>query len=177
MKLGEYTKGYNVLIKPHLWTVFLNKFAELDHNKKNRIFNNLNEKYDHIHLISPQEYNIIPFYKVSDVLLTEASSTIYEMMACGKPVIVNRFFKLKLSHRIFRKRLYKKRLNQQMEEDISNFCFEAHKPSDIPMAIDSALHNFDSKKIAMKRSQENMLFKLDGLSAHRAKNILLSYRK
>ena len=177
MKLGEYTKGYNVLIKPHLWTVFLNKFAELDHNKKNKIFNNLNEKYDHIHLISPQEYNIIPFYKVSDVLLTEASSTIYEMMACGKPVIVNRFFKLKLSHRIFRKRLYKKRLNQQMEEDISNFCFEAHKPSDIPMAIDSALHNFDRKKNNMKRYQENMLFKLDGLSAHRAKKILLSYRK
>jgi len=64
-----------------------------------------------------------------------------------------------------------------MEKDISNFCFEAHKPSDIPMAIDSALHNFDSKKIAMKRSQENMLFKLDGLSAHRAKEILLSYKK
>ena len=64
-----------------------------------------------------------------------------------------------------------------MEEDISNFCFEAHKPSDIPIAIDSALQNFDSKKNKMKKYQENMLFKLDGLSAHRAKNILLSYRK
>jgi len=42
-------------------------------------------------------------------LLTEASSTIYEMLACGKPVVVNRFFKLKLSHRLFKNRLYKKR--------------------------------------------------------------------
>ena len=64
-----------------------------------------------------------------------------------------------------------------MEKDISNFCFEAHKPSDIPMAIDSALQNFDSKKNKMKKYKKNMLFKLDGLSAYRAKNILLSYRK
>ena len=176
MKLGEYTKGYNVLIKPHLWTTFLNKFAEINHNGKNKIFNNLIEKYDHIHLIPPQEYNIVPFYKVADVLLTEASSTIYEMLACSKPVIVNRFYKLKLSHRIFRRRLYKKRLNQQMEKDISNFCFEAYRPSDIPIALDSALHKFESKLSNMKRYQEKMLFKLDGLSSQRAKDIILSYK-
>ena len=74
---------------------------------KKEIFNSLVRKYDHIHLISPEEYNITPFYKIADVLLTEASSTIYEMLACGKPVIVNRFFKLKLSHRLFKNRLYK----------------------------------------------------------------------
>ena len=176
MKLGEYTKDYNVLIKPHLWTTFLNKFAEINHKGKNRIFNSLIEKYDHIHLIPPQEYNIIPFYKVADVLLTEASSTIYEMLACSKPVIVNRFYKLKLSHRIFRRRLYKKRLNQQMEKDISNFCFEAHRPSDIPIALDSALHKFEIKLSNMKRYQEKMLFKLDGFSSQRAKDIILSYK-
>ena len=37
MKLGEYTRGYNVLIKPHLWTTFLKNFAEINHQKKNRI--------------------------------------------------------------------------------------------------------------------------------------------
>jgi len=177
MKLGEYTKGYNVLIKPHLWTTFLNKFAEINHKGKNRIFNTLVRKYDHVHLISPEEYNITPFYQVADVLLTEASSTIYEMLACGKPVIVNRFFKLKLSHRLFKYRLYKKRLNKEMEKDISSFCFEAHKPSDIPASLDSAFNQFSSKLDEVKEFQKKMLFKLDGLAAHRAKKIILSLTK
>ena len=53
------------------------------------------KKYDHIHLIAPEWYNITPFYQISDLLLTEASSTIYEMLALDKPVVVNRFFKLR----------------------------------------------------------------------------------
>jgi len=176
MKLGEYTKGYNLLIKPHLWTTFLNKFAEINHKEKNRIFNNLLRNYDHIHLISPKDYNITPFYKVADLLLTEASSTIYEMLACSKPVVVNRFFKLKMSHRLFKSRLYRKRLNKEMEKDISSFCFEAHKPSDIPRAIDSAFNQFNSKQNIVKEYQKKMLFKLDGLAASRAKEIILSFK-
>ena len=176
MKLGEYTRGYNVLIKPHLWTTFLKNFAEINHQKKNRIFRNLVEHYSHIHLIPPKEYNIISFFKVADVLLTEASSTIYEMLACNKPVVVNRFFKLKFSHRVFRSRLYKKRLNLEMEKDISDFCFEAHKPRDIPFAIDSALNHFNGKKEKIKEYQEKMFFKLDGLAASRARDAILSYK-
>ena len=176
MKLGEYTKEYNVLIKPHLWTTFLKNFAEINHNKKNRIFRGLTEHYPHIHLIPPEDYNIIPFFKIADVLLTEASSTIYEMLACNKPVIVNRFFKLKISHRIFRSRLYKKRLNLKMEKDISNFCFEAHEPNDIPFAIDMALNKFGSKQDKIKEYRKRMFFKLDGLAAMRARDTILSYK-
>ena len=149
---------------------------KFNHRTKNRIFNDLIRNYDHIHLIPPEDYNIIPFYKVADVLLTEASSTIYEMLACGKPVIVNRFFKLKLSHRLFRHRLYKRRLNQEMENDISSFCFEAYKPNDIPLALEKAFNQFSSKKDKIKEYQKKMLFKLDGLAASRAKEVILSYK-
>ena len=99
------------------------------------------------------------------------------MLACGKPVIVNRFFKLKLSHRLFKYRLYKKRLNKEMEKDISSFCFEAHKPSDIPSSLDSAFNQFSSKLDKVKEFQKKMLFKLDGLAAQRAKKIILSITK
>ena len=99
------------------------------------------------------------------------------MLACGKPVIVNRFFKLKLSHRLFKNRLYKKRLNKEMEKDISNFCFETHKPNDIPSSLDSAFNEFDSKLDKVKEFQKKMLFKLDGLAALRAKKIIISLMK
>ena len=174
MKLGEYTKGYNVLIKPHLWTTFLNKFAELNHEPKRKIFKNLEKTYKHIYLIPPENYNIIPFYKLSDLLLTEASSTIYEMLACNKPVIVNRFFKLKLSHRIFKQRLYKKRLNHEMEDDITNFCYEAKTPKELPNLFTDAFKDSKLKMHNIKEHQEKMLYKLDGLASERAKKEILN---
>ncbi len=173
MKLGEYTRGYNLLIKPHLWSTFLKNFAEIDHKQKRKIFRGLIKKYDHIRLIPPNVYNITPFYKVSDLLLTEASSTIYEMLACNKPVVVNRFFKLKLSHRIFKHRLYRKRLNQTMEKNISDFCFEAQNPKDLSKTITFALQNSQEKLNEMKKYQNKMLFKLDGLAAYRAKKEII----
>ena len=174
IKLGEYTKGYNLLIKPHLWTTFKTKFADINHHIQRKIFFDLCKKYDHIHLIPPEWYNIIPFYQISDLLLTEASSTIYEMLALDKPVVVNRFFKLRLSHRVFRKRLYKRRLNEAMEKDISKFCFEANKPRELPEIIDYAFNNVKTKLSAMERYKDKMLYRLDGLAAVRARDNILS---
>ena len=63
-----------------------------------------------------------------------------------------------------------------MEKDISNFCFEAHEPNDIPSAIDLALNKFDSKQGNIKEYQKRMFFKLDGLAAMRARDFILSYK-
>ena len=87
-------------------------------------------------------------------MLTEASSTIYEMIALQKPVVVNRFFKLKLSHKLFRYRLFKKRLSKEMNDDISNFCFEMYKPDEIKKTIRFALENNDKKIHALKKYQK-----------------------
>ena len=64
-----------------------------------------------------------------------------------------------------------------MEKDISSFCFEAHKPRDIPASLDSAFNNFSGKLDKVKEFQKKMLFKLDGLAAQRAKKIILSLAK
>ena len=45
LNLGEYTKGYNLLIKPHLWTVFLNKFGQVDLRPQRELCYALKEKY------------------------------------------------------------------------------------------------------------------------------------
>ena len=165
---------FEPLIKPHLWTTFKTKFADINHHTQRKIFFDLCEKYDHIHLIPPEWYNIIPFYQLSDLLITEASSTIYEMLALDKPVVVNRFFKLRLSHRVFRKRLYKRRLNEAMEKDILKFCFIANKPRELPEIIAYAFNNVKTKLSAMERYKDKMLYKLDGLAAVRARDNILS---
>jgi len=172
-KLGDYTSDYNLLIKPHLWTTFMNKFAGINHKKQRGLFNRIADSFDHVHLIPPEMYNITPFYKISDLLITEASSTIYEMLAMDKPVLVNRFYKLKLSHRLFKNRLYRARLNEQMEKEISEFCFAANKPNELPHVIDEALNKVKSKISAMEEHKRKMLFQLDGKASLRVRDEIL----
>ena len=96
------------------------------------------------------------------------------MLGLDKPVVVYRFFKLRLSHRVFRKRLYKRRLNEAMEKDISKFCFEANKPRELPKIIEYAFNNVKTKLSAMERYKDKMLYRLDGLAAVRARDNILS---
>ena len=127
-----------------------------------------------IKLLKPEIYNIVPYYQISDLLLTEASSTIYEMIALKKPVVVNRFFNLKLSHKLFRYRLFKKRLSKEMSNDISNFCFEMNKPGEIKKTIRFAFENNDKKIPNLKKYQKQMLYKLDGQCAVRVRDEILN---
>ena len=173
MRLGDYTGEYNVILKPHLWTYFLDIFGEVNLKMQRELISNLIEKFDHIKLLEPEKYNILPYYLIADVLLTEASSTIYEMIALSKPVVVNRFYKLKLSHKLFRNRLYRARLNKEMNQDLENFCFIADKHLDVPYALETALIEKHKNYDSMKKYQTKMLYKLDGCAAVRARDEIL----
>ena len=173
-KLGEYTRNYNLIIKPHLWTMYKSNFGGISHKKQRQLFYEISDEFDHVHFIPPEIYNITPLYSISDMLLTDASSTIYEMLAFEKPILVNRFYKLRLSHRIFKKRLYRARLNEEMEQNISDFCFEVKKPEDLPFVLENAMKNMKSKIHAMKTYKDKMFYKLDGRASERAREIILA---
>ena len=175
MKLGEYTKNYNVILKPHMWTYFLNKFGEYNLVPQRNLAYNLAEKFSHIKLLGPEVYNITPYYKISDILLTEASSTIYEMIALEKPVIVNRFYRLKLSHKLFRYRLFKKRLSKEMNKDITNFCFEMNRARDLPQVLDTAFNENHKRLNIVREYQNKMLYKLDGKASERVRDTILDH--
>jgi len=175
MKLGEYTKNYNVILKPHMWTYFLDKFGEYNLVPQRNLAYNLAEKFSHIKLLGPEVYNITPYYKISDILLTEASSTIYEMIALEKPVIVNRFYRLKLSHKLFRYRLFKKRLSKEMNKDITNFCFEMNRARDLPQVLDTAFNENHKRLNIVREYQNKMLYKLDGRASERVRDFILDH--
>ena len=175
MKLGEYTKNYNVILKPHMWTYFLDKFGEYNLVPQRNLAYNLAEKFSHIKLLGPEVYNITPYYKISDILLTEASSTIYEMIALEKPVIVNSFYRLKLSHKLFRYRLFKKRLSKEMNKDITNFCFEMNRARDLPQVLDTAFNENHKRLNIVREYQNKMLYKLDGRASERVRDFILDH--
>jgi len=175
MKLGEYTQNYNVILKPHMWTYFLDKFGEYNLVPQRNLAYDLADKFSHIKLLGPEVYNITPYYKISDILLTEASSTIYEMIALEKPVIVNRFYRLKLSHKLFRYRLFKKRLSKEMNKDITNFCFEMNRARDLPQVLDTAFNENHKRLNIVREYQNKMLYKLDGRASERVRDFILDH--
>ena len=175
MKLGEYTQNYNVILKPHMWTYFLDKFGEYNLVPQRNLAYDLADKFSHIKLLGPEVYNITPYYKISDILLTEASSTIYEMIALEKPVIVNRFYRLKLSHKIFRYRLFKKRLSKEMNKDINKFCFEMKRARDLPQVLDTAFNENHKRLNIVREYQKKMLYKLDGKASERVRDTILDH--
>lgn len=173
MTLGKLTEDYNVILKPHMWTFFLDKFSDYNLKPQRKLVHSLAKEYEHIKLLGPETYNIIPYYQISDVLLTEASSTIYEMIALEKPVIVNRFLKLKISHKLFRSRLFKKRLSKEMNNDILNFCFEMQNSNDLEETLKYAFKNNKDKISVIKKYQKKMLYKLDGKASERVRDAIL----
>ena len=173
LSLGDITSGYNLIIKPHMWTYYLDSFGGISLKGQRNLIFKLTDQFDHIRLLGPAEYNVTPYYKISDLLLTDASSTIYEMIALSKPVVVNRFYHLKLSHRIFQKRLYKRRLDKEMNDEVEKFCFLADDVKQLPLAIENALNQKNKNKVLIKEYQKKMLYKLDGSASIRARDEIL----
>ena len=171
--LGDITSGYNLIIKPHMWTYYLDSFGGISLKGQRNLIFKLIDQFDHIRLLEPAEYNVTPYYKISDLLLTDASSTIYEMIALSKPVVVNRFYHLKLSHRIFQKRLYKRRLDKEMNDEVEKFCFLADNVKQLPLAIEKALNQNNKNTALIEEYQKKMLYKLDGSASIRARDEIL----
>ena len=173
LSLGDITSGYNLIIKPHMWTYYLDSFGGISLKGQRKLIFKLIDQFDHIRLLEPAEYNVTPYYKIADLLLTDASSTIYEMIALSKPVVVNRFYHLKLSHRIFQKRLYKRRLDKEMNDEVEKFCFLADNVKQLPLAIEKALNQNNKNTALIEEYQKKMLYKLDGSASIRARDEIL----
>jgi CDP-glycerol glycerophosphotransferase (TagB/SpsB family) len=95
--------GYNILIKPHTFTYTRAQYA--GQRKKLAKW----AECDNVYLAKEDELSLLPFMKNADILLSEASSTLFEFAALDKPVIVCDFFKLKWSYRgIFKSRFEKR---------------------------------------------------------------------
>ena len=173
--LGSLTEDFNLILKLHQWAYFENQFRDLRLGRQVTLAEKLAANYGHIHLLGPEQYNIIPYLLVADVLLTEASSTIYEMLAIGKPVVVNRFYRLRWSHRLTRSRLFKKRLDAEMSRNLSAICYELHRPDDLGSVLHKALQRNNPFREAQQKAVADLLGNLDGHASARVRDTLLEH--
>ncbi len=167
---------YNIIIKLHSWVNFLKSFGGVNLTPQLNIARRLSKTYPHIYLAPGEDYNIIPYLHMSDILITEASSTIYEMHAVKKPVIVCDFYKLRASHRLQKKRLFNKRLDKEMVEELTQYCLHMKTPRDARRVIRQALEDHSLvNNPSFDDFMKDMLFQFDGKSSERIRDFMLQY--
>ena len=99
---------YNVIVKAHYLT-----FERKKYHKQLIKFNKW-AKYDNCTICSVDEYNLVPFLSLADVMISDESAAVFEFTALNKPVILNKFLKLRLSYILNPKKLTK-RLDSGMD--------------------------------------------------------------
>lgn len=84
---------FNILIKPHSFTYTRKRY----HGQRRKL--KKWAKFSNTHVAGPQEVSLLPYMKQADILVSEASSTLFEFVALDRPVIVCNFFQLKWFYR------------------------------------------------------------------------------
>jgi len=95
-------KDYNLIIKPHFFS-FTNKTYKHQIKKFNKW-----AKFKNVYFAGVEEFNLVPFLAVADLMITDESSAIFEFAALDKPVICNRNVRYRLTYRIFKSKIRKR---------------------------------------------------------------------
>lgn len=148
-------EAYNVLIKPHTFTYTRAQY------KNQRAKLNCWSRFSNSYVASEQDLSLLPFMKQADLLLSEASSTLFEFAALNKPVVVCNFFKLKWSYKGPFKFRFEKRFGKDnvIYKDIG---LHVNSYSELKNAIPQQLANPNEYSDSRKRFTKDHVGPTDG---------------
>jgi hypothetical protein len=158
--LGKLSFETNLIIKLHNFSWYQSRYLY-----QSREMEKLASKYANIYLAPPEDYNIIPYYHIADLLVSDISSTMFEYLYLNRPIIMAECHSLRLKHRVFNKRFLKKMDLSRMEE--IEFVFRMDKSEDLPALVYHGLEY--PKDLGEERlsAQSNYLYKVDGQASGR----------
>jgi len=105
----EDFKECNIIVKPHYLSLHRKKYRKQQAQFKRW------STYENCSICDASEYNLVPFLALCDVMISDESSAIFEFTALDKPVILNRFLKLRWSYYLNPKKLLK-RLDSNIDQ-------------------------------------------------------------
>ena len=158
--LGKLSFETNILIKLHNFSWYQDRYLY-----QSRAMEKLAREFSNIYLAPPGDYNIIPYYRMADLLVSDISSTMFEYLYLNRPVIMAECFTLRLKHRILKKRFLKK-LDLKRMEGI-DFAFRVDNPEDLPALIYHGLEYPSDLEKERLAAQTEYLYKSDGKASAR----------
>ena len=102
-------KDCNIIVKAHYMT-----FERKRYKNQIKKFEKW-AKYENCIICEKDEYNLVPFLILSDIMVSDESAAVFEFAGLNKPVILNKFLKLRWTYRFNPKKL-SKRLDQGMDK-------------------------------------------------------------
>jgi len=113
---------YNIIIKPHYLSLSRKRYKK--QQKKFQIWS----RYPNVALIGAEGYNLLEYMAISDVMISDESSAVFEFAAMKKPVIINHFLALRFSYYLNPKKLLK-RMDEEMEafKDVGFRAYNYHE--------------------------------------------------
>jgi len=159
----------NLIIKPHQFTYAGSKY------KKQRQVLEAWKNRGNVYIAGPEDFNILPFFAISDVMISDESSAIFEFAALGRPVIRNRFVSLRFSYRIFPWKI-RKRMDADIER-YSSIAQDAHNYKETLDLLRNALTNQSADHTKKREYCRDLLGEMDGKASERIVDYLSEYAR
>jgi hypothetical protein len=164
----ELLAKYNLIIKPHYFSLIKDKYKN-----HQTIFQSWSQ-YNNVYISSVKETCIIPFMSTASLLISDASSTLFEFTALNKPAIWCDFFKVRWSYR----GLFKWRLNKRLDDDLKYFAKVAQQvinTEQLVQQIDIQLNSPQLKEMQRLELTELLIGKVDGNCSKRIANYIIDH--
>jgi len=168
--LQNITYETNLIVKLHNFSWHQKKYLY-----QSESIMELSKNFDNIFLVPPEEFNIIPYYRISDLLVSDISSTIFEYLYLNRPIIMADCFKLRTKHKIFNKRFFKKIDIERMEN--IDFTLRLSNPEDLPSLVYHGLEYPLDLENERLNAQIEYLYRVDGEASVRLVNAIENIEK
>lgn len=159
---------FNLVVKPHFFTYTKSKYE----SQRRKL--NVWSKAPNVYVAPVDDYNLLPFFSSADLLISDASTALFEFAALNKPVIWCDFLKLRWSYR----GMFSWRFRKRMDQDIHQYADIAkHVCSykDLLSCVRQQLENPTEFEPQRLRYAEKLLGRLDGQVSSRIVDSLLEY--
>jgi len=156
----EKYRQYNILIKPHYFSLSKEKY------KKQRKLLEHWAQYPNVYLAQVEDYSLIPFMHCADLLISDASSALFEFAALNKPVIWCDFLKLRWSYRGPFSYRFKKRMDLDYGE-YAEIAVHAKKYTELEHLIDQQISDPSSLADIRLKYAEKLAGIVDGKASER----------
>ncbi len=160
-QLAQISVNFNLIVKLHHFSWLLPKYRH-----QVNLWQQLSARYAHIRLLPVEEYNIVPYFLVSDLLLTDGSSTAFEFLTVEKPVVLAQCYHLRWKHRLFRNRFYQSRMDSAIESQL-DFAYRLTATDQLAMTLEEALRDREGRLPLIREKKALHLGQVDGESSQR----------
>ncbi len=158
---------YNLIIKPHFFSLIKDKYKSQQKSLKHWA------SYKNVYVCNVSDVSIVPFMHQADLIISDASSTLFEFTALNKPAIWCDFYKLRWSYR----GIFKFRFSNRLDKDLTYFEKVAIRTKNVKELIEQVELHIDNpqlKEADRLKMSEYLVGKVDGKCSERIANFIVN---